>query len=140
MLTAKSVEQAFEFAKLDAREKGQSVVGLDNMFVGLLGEAKVTVGAFAMAGFDLERLRANVPYGPDKVLVDAPAEMKASPELSAILLDAKELAEKKAHEILNSLHVMHALIRRAPASVLQIIESAGGTKEKLLDSIERHLA
>ena len=139
MLTAKSVEQAFEFAKLDAREKGQPVVGLDNMFVGLLGEAKVTVGAFAMAGFDLERLRANVQYGPDKVLVDAPAEMKASPELSAILLDAKELAEKKEHEVLNSLHVMHALIRRAPASVLRMLESAGGTKEKLLDSIERHL-
>jgi hypothetical protein len=139
MLTAKSVEQAFEFAKLDAREKGQPVVGLDNMFVGLLGEAKVTVGAFAMAGFDLERLRANVQYGPDKVLVDAPAEMKASPELSAILLDAKELAEKKEHEVLNSLHVMHALIRRAPTSVLKMLESAGGTKEKLLDSIERHL-
>jgi hypothetical protein len=140
MLTAQSVEQAFEFAKLDAREKGQPVVGLENMFVGLLGVAKVTVGAFAMAGFDLERLRANVSYGPDKVLVDAPDEMKASPELSAILLDAKELAEKKEHDVLNSLHVMHALIRRAPPSVLKMLESAGGTKEKLLDSIERHLA
>jgi len=139
MLTANSVEKAFEFAKLDAREKGQPVVSLENMFVGLLGEAKITVGAFAMAGFNLERLRANVHYGPDKILVDAPAEMKASPELSAILLDAKELAEQKEHEVLTSLHVMHALIRRAPASVLKMLESAGGTKEKLLDSIERHL-
>jgi hypothetical protein len=139
MLTANSVEKAFEFAKLDAKEKGQPVVGLENMFIGLLREAKVAVGAFAMAGFDLDRLRANVQYGPDKVLVDAPAEMKASPELSAILLDAKELAEKKEHEVLNSLHVMHALIRRAPASVLNTLESAGGTKEKLLESIERHL-
>jgi hypothetical protein len=139
MLTANSVEKAFEFAKLDAREKGQPVVGLDNMFIGLLTEAKVTVGAFAMAGFDLQRLRANVRYGPDSVLVDAPAEMKASPELSAILLDAKEIAEKKEHEVLNSLHVMNALIRRAPASVLKVIESAGGTKEKLLESIERSL-
>jgi hypothetical protein len=34
---------------------------------------------------------------------------------------------------------MHALIRRAPASVLNTLESAGGTKEKLLESIERHL-
>lgn len=139
MLTARSVEQAFEFAKLDAREKGRPVVGVDNMFVGLLGEAKLTVGAFAMAGLDLERLRANVRYGPDTVLVDAPAEMKASPELSAILLDAKELAERKEHEVLNSMHVMHALIRRAPASVLQMIESAGGTKENVLTSIERLL-
>jgi hypothetical protein len=37
------------------------------------------------------------------------------------------------------MHVMHALIRRAPASVLEMIESAGGTKEKLLSSIEQFL-
>jgi ATP-dependent Clp protease ATP-binding subunit ClpA len=72
--------------------------------------------------------------------VDAPAEMTANPELSAILLDARELAEKKDHDVLNSMHVMHALIRRAPDSVLKIIESAGGTKEKLLASIERYLS
>jgi Clp amino terminal domain, pathogenicity island component len=139
MPTARSVEQAFEYAKLDAREKGRAAVDVENMFLGLLGEAKLTVGAFAMAGFDLQRLRSQVRYGPDTVAVDAPAEMTANPELSAILLDARELAEKKDHDVVNSMHVMHALIRRAPASVMKIIESAGGTKERLLTSIERHL-
>jgi hypothetical protein len=66
--------------------------------------------------------------------------MKANPEVSAILLDAKEIAEKKEHEVLNALHVMNALIRRGPPSVLRMIEEAGGTREKLLESIERHLA
>jgi ATP-dependent Clp protease ATP-binding subunit ClpA len=65
--------------------------------------------------------------------------MTANPELSAILLDARALAEEKNHEILNSVHVMHALMRRAPAPVMRIIELAGGTKEKVLASIEQLL-
>jgi ATP-dependent Clp protease ATP-binding subunit ClpA len=74
------------------------------------------------------------------VLVDAPAEMTSNPELSAILLDAKEIAEKKDHDVLNSMHVMYALIQRAPASVLKIIEAAGGSREKVLSSIEHFLS
>jgi hypothetical protein len=139
MPTARSVELAFEYAKRDAREKGLAAVGVENMFLGLLGEARLTVGAFALAGVDLQRLRSQVRYGPDTVAVDAPAEMTANPELSAILLDARELAETKDHDVVNSMHVMHALMQRAPASVMKIIESAGGTKERLLTSIERHL-
>lgn len=139
MMTARSVEQAFEHAKLYAREKGLAAVNSESMFLGLLHEAKLSVEAFAQAGFDLQKLRSYVQYGPDTIAVDAPAEMTANPELSAILLDAKELAEKKEHQVLNSLHVMHALVRRAPASVVTMIESAGGTKEKLLESIERSL-
>ena len=140
MPTAQSVETAFEHAKLDAREHGLNAVSAENMFNGLLREAKLSVAVLAHAGLDLERLRAQVRYGPDSILVDAPTEMTANPELAAILLDAKEFAERKGHQVLNSAHVMHALIRRAPASVVRIIESAGGTKEKVLASIEQTMA
>ena len=138
--TARNVETAFEHAKLDAREQGLVVVGAENMFNGLLRDSGLTVAAFAQAGLDLAKLHSQVRYGPDAVLVRPPEEMTANPELSAILLDARSLAEEKNHEILNSMHVMHALIRRAPPSVLKIIELAGGTKEKVLASIEQLLA
>ena len=140
MATARSVEQAFDHAKLYAREKGLTVVNTESMFLGLLHEAKLSVAALAQAGLDVQRLRSFVRYGPDTIAVDVPAEMSANPELSAILLDAKELAEKKGHQVLNSLHVMYALIRRASKPVIDMIESAGGTKEKVLESIERSLS
>jgi hypothetical protein len=140
MPTARDVETAFEHAKLDAKEQGLSAVTAENMFHGLLRVANLSVAAFAHAGLDLQQLRSQVRYGPDSVLVDAPAEMTANPELSAILLDARALAVEKNHEIMHSMHVMHALIRRAPPSVLRIIETAGGTKEKVLGSIEQFLA
>lgn len=139
MPTAEDVETAFEHAKLDAREQGLSAVTAENFFHGLLRVARLPVAVFAHAGLDLQRLRPQVRTKPDSVLVKLPEEMTANPELSAILLDARSLAEERNHEILNSMHVMHALIRRAPASVLSIIESAGGTKEKVLASIEQFL-
>lgn len=139
MPTAKNVETAFEHAKLDAREQGLASVTAENMFNGLLRESGLSVALFAHAGLDLRQLRSQARYGPDSVLVKLPEEMTANPELSAIFLDARELAEQKNHEILNSMHVMHALIRRAPAGVLKIIESAGGTREKILASIEQLL-
>jgi hypothetical protein len=138
--TARNVETAFEHAKLDAKEHGLAAVGTEHMFNGLLRDSGLTVAAFAQAGLDLEKLRSQVRYSPDAVLVKLPDEMTANPELSAILLDARTLAEEKNHEILNSMHVMYALLRRAPATVLRIIESAGGTKEKVLASIEQLLA
>jgi hypothetical protein len=140
MPTAQSVETAFEHAKLDAREQGLTSVTTANMFHGLLREARLSAAAFARAGVDLQQLRSNVRYGVDSVLVDAPAEMTSNPELSAILLDAKEIAEKKDHDVLNSMHVMYALIQRAPASVLKIIEAAGGSRDKVLASIEQFLS
>jgi ATP-dependent Clp protease ATP-binding subunit ClpA len=140
LLTAKNVETAFEHAKLDAREQGLTSVTAENMFNGLLRESGMSVALLAHAGLDLEKLRSQVRYGPDSVMVRPPEEMTANPELSAILLDAKALAEERNHEVLNSMHVMHALIRRAPASVLEVIESAGGTKEKVLASIEQTMA
>ena len=133
--TARNVETAFEHAKLDAREHGLAAVSAENMFNGLLRDAGLTVAVLAQAGLDLAKLHSQVRYGPDSVLVKLPDEMTANPELSAILLDARALAEEKNHEILNSVHVMHALMRRAPAPVMRIIELAGGTKEKVLASI-----
>ena len=140
MPTAVHVEEAFQFAKQDAASKGLSNVGQDNLFIGLLRQAGLTVALLADAGVDLGRLRSAVRDRIDFIMVDAPAEMTANPEVSAILMDARMIAEQRKHEYLTPLHVFHALMNRASRPVLELIQDAGGSREKVLESIERALA
>ena len=60
MPTAAQVEEAFNFAKQDAVRRGLKAVGQENLFIGLLREAGLTVAILADAGVDLERLRSAV--------------------------------------------------------------------------------
>ena len=139
MPTAARVEDAFAFAKQDASARGLKAVGQENLFVGLLREAGLSVAILADAGVDLQRLRSPIRDRLDAVMVDAPAEMTANPEVSAILMDARVAAEQRKHNVLTSLHIMYALIQRASREVLKLIEDAGGSKEKVLAGIERSL-
>ena len=54
-------------------------------------------------------------------------------------VDARTTADQRKHDLLAPLHVFHALIQRASRPVLEIIEAAGGSKERLLPKIERTL-
>ena len=139
MATAPQVEKAFDYAKQDAVATGLDAVGQENLFIGLLREAGMPVAILADAGVDLGRLRTVLADRLDSVSVDVPAEMTANPEVSAILLDARTTAEQRKHDILAPLHVFHALMQRASRPVLEIIEAAGGSQEKLLPKIERTL-
>ena len=97
------------------------------------------VAILADAGVDLTRLKSSVRDRNDFLMVIVPAEMTANPEVSAILLDARAIAEQRKHEYLTPLHVLHALLQRASRPVLEMIEAAGGSKGKLLPKIERTL-
>jgi len=140
MPTAVHVEEAFQFARQDAALKGLKAVGQENLFIGLLKQAGLTVAILADAGVDLSRLRSSVRDRIDFLMVEPPAEMTANPEVSAILLDARAIAEQRKHEYLTPLHVLHALTQRASRQVLDLIEGAGGSREKLMAGIERSLA
>jgi DNA-binding MarR family transcriptional regulator len=70
-------------------------------------------------------------------MVKLPEEMTANPDVSAILLDARKIAEDRKNETLTSLHVLLALVQRAPKSILKLIEDAGGTKPTVVAAIER---
>jgi ATP-dependent Clp protease ATP-binding subunit ClpA len=139
MPTSARVEDAFNFAKFDAASRGLKAVGQDNLFVGLLHEAGMTVAILADAGVDLSRLRKPIRDRIDALMVKLPEEMTANPEVSAILMDARTLAEQRKHEFLAPVHVFYALIQRASRGVLDMIENAGGSKEKLVERIERTL-
>ena len=140
MQTSRQVEVLFNYAKQDAIAKGLKAVGHENLFIGLLRDGGMTVALLADAGIDLKRLRATLADRLGSVMPEPPADMTANPEVSAILLDAKATAEQRKHEILAPVHVLHALIQRASRPVLEIIEAAGGSKEKLLGKIERTLS
>jgi hypothetical protein len=137
MQTAPAVEHAFEFAKQDAVAMGRTAVDQESLFIGLLRQGHLTVALLANAGVDLPRLHASVLDRLERPLVEVPAQFTANPEVSAILMDARTIAEKE--ELLGSHHVLYALLQRASSRVLELLQSAGGTKEKLFASIEQVL-
>lgn len=138
MPTAVHVEEAFQFAKLDAQSRGLKAVDQESLFVGLLKHAGLTIAVLADAGVDLTRLKA-VRDRTDSLLVSPPAEMTANPEVSAILMDARLTAEQRKHEYLTPVHIMHALVTRAAKPVLQLLQNAGASKENVLAQLERTL-
>ena len=139
MGTAPQVEAAFNLAKQDAAANGQNAVSPENLLIGLLRDGGMSVASLAHAGVDLGRLRYSLAGRLNSVLPDAPAMMTANPEVSAILLHARSLAEERKEERLTPIHVFHALLTRASPAVLQLIEPAGGTREKVLAAIESML-
>jgi hypothetical protein len=139
MQTAPSIEKAFEYARQDAVHQGRKAVSATNLFIGLLREDRLVVAILARAGLDLGRLRSSVAARLEAPEIDVPAEMTASPECSAILMDARTIADQRKEELLISPHVLMALVRRAPRPILELLESAGGSKEKVLAAIEPFL-
>jgi hypothetical protein len=139
MPTMPGVEQAYDHAKRDAVSRGLTAVGPENMFIGILRQGRLSVAMLSQAGLDLDLLRAYARIGMEIAPIHPSADITANPELSAILLDARGLAERKRADGLDSAHLLYALIQRAPTPVLKVIESAGGTKEKVLATIEQFL-
>ena len=136
MPTAARVEDAFNFAKHDAVTRGKKDVDSESLFIGLLHEAGLPVAMLGLAGVDLKKLREPIRDRIDSLMVVVPEEMTANPEVASILMDARMLAEERKEEYLTPLHVFYALVNRASASVLQLLEAGGGTREKVLASIE----
>lgn len=136
MPTSARVEDAFNFAKHDAVTRGKKDVDSESLFIGLLHEAGLAVAMLGHSGVDLKKLREPIRDRLDAIMTDAPAEMTANPEVRSILMDARTLAEERKEEYLTPLHVFWALLKRASPPVLQLIESAGGTREKIFASIE----
>jgi hypothetical protein len=136
MQTAPSIEMMFNNAKQDAVHQGLGQVSPGNLFIGLLREGRLVVALLGQAGVDLGRLRSLVAMRLDAPKIEVPAEMTADPECAAILMDAREIAEQRKEALLISPHVLMALVRRAPRQILELIESAGGSREKVLAAIE----
>jgi hypothetical protein len=136
MPTAASIEKAFDFAKQDAIHQGLQAVSAANLFIGLLREGRLVVAIFDSAGLDLGRLRSAIAPRLEAPTIEVPAEMTSDPECAAILMDARTIAEKRKADVLISPHVLLALLRRAPRSTEELIESAGASIEKVLAAIE----
>lgn len=138
MPTAVQVEESFQFAKQDAASRGRAAVDQESLFVGLLQQAGLTVAVLANVGVDLSRLKA-IRDRTDFLMVNVPAEMTANPEVSAILMDARSIAEQRKHEYLTPVHVVHALVTRASKPVLELLHHAGASRENVLAALERTL-
>jgi hypothetical protein len=137
MGTTPGVEQLFEFAKQDAAIRGEAAVDQESLFIGILRQGRLEVALLGNAGVDLSRLRESVRSRLEPGPVDVAPSITASPEVSAILMDARTLAEKKGEEAMNSAYVLYALVQRASPRVLELIQSAGGTREKVLAAVEQ---
>lgn len=116
---------------------GHAAVDQVNLFIGLLRQGHLTLTFLGYAGVNLPRLRESLLDRLERPPIQVPAAFTADPEVSSILMDARAIAEKE--DMLGSHHVLYALIRRASQRVLVLIESAGGTKEKVLSAIENAL-
>ena len=136
MPTHARVEDAFNFAKHDAVTRGRKDVDVDALFIGLLHEAGLAVSMLGHAGVDLMKLREPIRDRIDALMVKVPDEMTANPEVASILMDARALAEERKQDHVSSLHVFHAVLKRASPRVLELIKAAGGTREQVLASIE----
>lgn len=139
MQTAPEIEKAFVYAKQDAVHAGLTAVLLDNLFVGLLREDGYPVTMLAVGGVDLPRLRQAL--GPRFELQDdPPADMTGDADCTAIMLAARKEAEERKNAYLTTLHVFKALLQHAPQSVLELIQSSGGSMEKVVTETDRTLS
>lgn len=139
MQTAPEIEKAFVYAKQDAVHAGVTAVSLDNLFVGLLREDGYPVTMLAVGGVDLPRLRQAL--GPRFELQDdPPADMTGDADCTAIMLAARKEAEERKNAYLTTLHVFKALLQHAPQSVLELIQSSGGSMEKVVTETDRTLS
>ena len=136
MPTHARVEDAFNFAKHDALMRGRKDVDVDGLFIGLLREAGLAVAMLGHAGVDLKKLRDPIRDRIDSLMVQLPEEMTANPEVASILMDARMVAEERKEEHVTPLHVFHAVMKRASPRILQLIQDAGGTREKIITAIE----
>jgi hypothetical protein len=140
MQTAQHVEEAFTFAKLDSLRLGRTAVVPESLFIGLVrGDDGMPREVLASAGVDLSRLKASIGERLSSPEVTVPADMTGDAETTALLMAARTEAERRKHSLLNSLHVLHALMQRASRQVIDLIEDAGGSREKVLAAIEPFL-
>ncbi len=139
MPTHARVEDAFNFAKHDALTRGRKDVDVDSLFIGLLREAGLPVEMLGHAGVDLKKLREPIRDRIDSLMVKLPEEMTANPEVASILMEARIVAEERSQDHVAPLHVFYAVMKRASPRILQLIQDAGGTREKVITSIESAL-
>ena len=139
MQTAPDVETAFKFAKVDAMWQGQSAVSPENLFVGMLREDGMPVYPLVFSGVDLLKLRSALGERFDAD-TEAPVEMTANSECTAILMAARKEAEDRKHAYLTTVHMFYALMKQPPQSVVDLIRSSEGDVEKVLPATEKILA
>lgn len=135
MQTAPSVEKAFEFARLDAQYLGLEEVSPENLFVGLMREDGPQVHPVLAAGADLLKLRSAIGDRFD-TKGDPPANMTADEECRAILMSARREAEQRKNRYYTTVHMLYALMRQPPQSVLDFIREAGGDADRVLAETE----
>lgn len=140
MQTAPQIEEAFTFAKLDSLRLGHTAVVPESLFVGLIrGDDDLPREILADAGVDLSRLKDAIGQRLSPADVTVPPDMTGDAETTALLMAARADAEQRTHSVLNSLHLLHAMLQRDSGAVLDLIQGAGGSKERVLAGIERVL-
>jgi ATP-dependent Clp protease ATP-binding subunit ClpA len=138
MQTSPQIEQAFVFGKMDAVHRGQAAVSIENLFIGLMRLDEMAANLLAVGGVDLPRMRVALG-GRFDLQVEAPAEMTADAECTAVLMEARQDAEQRGNAYLTPLHVLVAILKREPTPVLELIRSTSGSVETILSESERTL-
>jgi hypothetical protein len=139
MQTVPQVEKAFVYAKQDALRAGLTAVSPENLFIGILREDGLPVYPLIAAGVDLPTLRSALGQRFETT-GDPPAEMTGDAECTAILMAARKEAELRKHGYLTPVHVFYALMQRPPESVLDLMRSAGGDRDKVIVETEKLFA
>lgn len=140
MPTPPLVEEAFAFAKTDASRKGLNAVSPENLFIALLYQGRMTLEILSRAGVDLPRLKEQVAARLLPADHPADAEMTADADATSVLLDARAEAERRKHEHLTTMHVLHGLLMKSPEAVGRVIGPANGSIERVRAEFERMLS
>jgi hypothetical protein len=115
-------------AKQDAARCGQTAVGLENLFVGMLRDPRgPIVEALREGGVDLDRLRATlddrlVPDAADPAAIDLPNSAELNDAIAAAVADAKA----RRARMVSSVDLLVQMTAHETGPVAEIIRAAGG--------------
>ncbi|MCC6245752.1 MAG: Clp protease N-terminal domain-containing protein [Gemmatimonadaceae bacterium] len=132
------VHDAFALAADDARRVGQTTVGPENLFFGLLGAADYLAGFLIKAGFDLRRFRRDFADRiQSRVDRGTPAKAPMHAEGDAVIAAALSHATEKRSDVLGGHHVLLALLRDERGPVATLLGKYGTDNTKLREELAR---
>jgi hypothetical protein len=134
---AEKLQETFAVAGDDAARRGQTEIGVENLFIAFLRQTFV-LGFLSSSGVDLERLRDTFA---DRLL---PAADRVSrpplpfdTEMKALVERAVAIADERRRELVTVIPLFAALIERDGTFTTDAIVECGGDLSRLRDKLAR---
>jgi hypothetical protein len=127
-------------AKQDAARRGQTTVGLENLFIGMLRDPNdALTGALLAGGVDLDRLRTTLhdrldPPPAESETIALPNDGALNEAIAAAVADAKARRESK----ILPMDLLREMTASGTGPVADIIRAAGGQPEGVYQQAARY--